>query len=339
MKSEIDKKQIAVLKNTQPFKYLDETRIKIIQELGEFVAFDDAEIILKQGEISPGLYILLSGKADVTVIALGQGRVTLAQVAPGYFFGEVSLLENGPCTASIISCKKTICFLLKRACYNAFLAVMPQLGYFINQAIVEDVMERHRMMYKEIKKLMELPQATVFNKILPSGKKKYHRPDSDHQLFERFSYLHRLPVFQLFSKQELHDFLQHARVVEVRKHCTLIRDGLTRTCGYFIINGSIQISVESRNNRAKVTVYGPNTLVCPGSFIESKPEIFHYTTIGAATLLEISPDYLERLAKTNPLLWYRCHDVFCRYVVSLQSKLNSLTLRLMNEKVISGVKE
>jgi CRP-like cAMP-binding protein len=71
----------------------------------EFVASraDEVEVgagktLIKQGDPSEAFYLLLEGEADVEVD--GRHRTTLG---PGDFFGEISMLDRGPATASVIT--------------------------------------------------------------------------------------------------------------------------------------------------------------------------------------------------------------------------------------------
>ena len=71
----------------------------------EFVASRTDEVdvpagkrLVRQGEPGDSFYVLLEGEADVEVD--GELRPTLA---PGDFFGEISMLDRGPATATVVT--------------------------------------------------------------------------------------------------------------------------------------------------------------------------------------------------------------------------------------------
>jgi CRP-like cAMP-binding protein len=60
---------------------------------GEFPA---GEVIVNEGETGVGFHLILSGRAKVTT-----GKKTIANLGPGDFFGELSLIDRGPRTATV----------------------------------------------------------------------------------------------------------------------------------------------------------------------------------------------------------------------------------------------
>ena len=72
---------------------------------GELEVFQAGEDIVVEGTMGDSLYLILSGRADVIVRAkseepIGEGR-KLASLWPGEFFGEMSLVEPAPRSATV----------------------------------------------------------------------------------------------------------------------------------------------------------------------------------------------------------------------------------------------
>ena len=114
----MEKEFVSILQCTEPFRYLDNLELQTIVRYGELIEFGDNDIILSQGKNGPGLFILLNGKAKVTVKVLGQGEIKLAHLSSGQFFGEVNTLTDVPSTATVRSSGKSRCFLLNNNTYN-----------------------------------------------------------------------------------------------------------------------------------------------------------------------------------------------------------------------------
>jgi len=64
------------------------------------VAFPDQEII-REGSLGEFVYILVAGRVAVVKEIAGGTRQVLARLEPGQSFGEMSLVENSPCSASV----------------------------------------------------------------------------------------------------------------------------------------------------------------------------------------------------------------------------------------------
>ncbi len=63
--------------------------------------------IVQQGQVGNGLYIVVSG--SVRIVA---GTDDLARLGPGDFFGELSVIDQQPRTASAYAADETICLAL-----------------------------------------------------------------------------------------------------------------------------------------------------------------------------------------------------------------------------------
>src|SRR6185437_11240007 len=69
------------------------------------------------GERGDDFYVVQSGKVNVSCPDESGKDVTLAQLGPGHFFGEISLLDGGPRTASIRALTDTVLLSLGRDDY------------------------------------------------------------------------------------------------------------------------------------------------------------------------------------------------------------------------------
>jgi CRP/FNR family transcriptional regulator, cyclic AMP receptor protein len=64
----------------------------------EELDFEPGTTIVEEGMLGETLFVVLSGKAKVT-----RGGRKVGEVLPGDFFGELSALDGGPRTASVIA--------------------------------------------------------------------------------------------------------------------------------------------------------------------------------------------------------------------------------------------
>jgi CRP/FNR family cyclic AMP-dependent transcriptional regulator len=92
------KQLIAALGGVPLFEGLSKKQMKQVAELAEIARFMAGASIVKQGVIGDSFYVVLTGQAKV----VANGR-TLHRLLPGDHFGEISLLDGGERTASVVA--------------------------------------------------------------------------------------------------------------------------------------------------------------------------------------------------------------------------------------------
>jgi len=87
-----------VLARVPLFGGLSRRHLKKLAEHADEVSFRERETIVEIGQPGTSFYVILEGEAKVV-----RGSKTLARLGPGEFFGEISLLDGGPRTATVIA--------------------------------------------------------------------------------------------------------------------------------------------------------------------------------------------------------------------------------------------
>lgn len=82
------------------FALLDEQERAVLAERVEVVKFKAGTTIFHVGDPGDSMFIVKSGEVSVTVKTKTGEKLTLEQPTHGDFFGEISLLDEGPRTAS-----------------------------------------------------------------------------------------------------------------------------------------------------------------------------------------------------------------------------------------------
>ena len=84
------------------------------------VVFETGETILTEGEEGRTAYLLVSGKVEV-VVGAGAKAKTVATLRSGDVFGEMSLLDPGPRSATVKALARTECLVTS---YDDFMAAV-----------------------------------------------------------------------------------------------------------------------------------------------------------------------------------------------------------------------
>src|SRR5512133_3451444 len=94
---------LSMLAEVPVFSLLDAQERATLSELLESEKFTEGSYIFHAGDAGHALYIVLSGRVQVYVENTEGEQIVLAQNEPGDVFGEISLLDGGPRTATAIA--------------------------------------------------------------------------------------------------------------------------------------------------------------------------------------------------------------------------------------------
>ena len=106
------------------------------------VDFPDGRTIVHQGEIGTGFFMIAKGRARVV-----RDGATVADLGPGDFFGELSLLDGGPRIATVLSEGPTTCLAIASWEFETLLESQPRLAIAILRGVagrLRDVSQEHR---------------------------------------------------------------------------------------------------------------------------------------------------------------------------------------------------
>ncbi|MEJ5308174.1 MAG: cyclic nucleotide-binding domain-containing protein [Anaerolineae bacterium] len=90
----------SVLRIAELFTGLSEAQLTALAAVGQVSVFHRGDIILKEGEQSTAVYVVLKGQVEV-VSELTENTTSLIILGAGQSFGEMSLLDAGPRSATI----------------------------------------------------------------------------------------------------------------------------------------------------------------------------------------------------------------------------------------------
>lgn len=103
------------------------------------LTFGPGETIVQEGMLGETLFVVLEGHAKVT-----RGGRRVGQVVPGDFFGELSALDGGARTASVVAETPMRVLRLFRRTLTGLLRENPQLAIKVLEGVVRRVREVQR---------------------------------------------------------------------------------------------------------------------------------------------------------------------------------------------------
>jgi CRP/FNR family transcriptional regulator, cyclic AMP receptor protein len=105
---------LALLTDVPIFRLLDDAERSTLAELFERRTFATDETIFHQGEPGDEIFLVIHGRVQLHLTSDTGERVVLVEETRGGVFGEISLLDGGPRTASALAMEATEALTLDR---------------------------------------------------------------------------------------------------------------------------------------------------------------------------------------------------------------------------------
>ena len=89
------------------------------------------EVIFHQGDPGDSLHIVAAGAVKIVLPSAEGEEAIIATLREGDFFGELSLLDGGPRSATVVARGAVVCFALRRAVFAKLLRAEPAIAIAI----------------------------------------------------------------------------------------------------------------------------------------------------------------------------------------------------------------
>jgi len=119
--------------------HLGPEQLARIGRAGEIESYNPGESIVAEGSLGDALFLILSGQ-----VAVHKGLQTFATLASGEFFGEMSLVEPAPRSASVTAMSATFLFRLPHDQLRDLISDDPNAASILLVQVVKTLSERLR---------------------------------------------------------------------------------------------------------------------------------------------------------------------------------------------------
>jgi hypothetical protein len=131
-----------ILRRIKLFAGFEESQLNSFLHYLDVVRFPQFSHIVRQGDWGEAMYIVAEG--EVRVLTIVEGReTTLATLSPGDFFGEISVLDQGPRSADVIANRDSVLLRLSQTAFERLVREAPTLAVpfllALSRAVVQSV--------------------------------------------------------------------------------------------------------------------------------------------------------------------------------------------------------
>jgi CRP-like cAMP-binding protein len=118
---------------------LTPAQLERVAKAGEVESYNPNEAIVAEGSLGDALFLILSGE-----VAVHRGNQTFATLGGGEFFGEMSLVEPAPRSATVTSMSATFLFRLPHDALRSLFSEDPQAANILLVQLVKTLSDRLR---------------------------------------------------------------------------------------------------------------------------------------------------------------------------------------------------
>jgi len=133
-----------VLRNLPLFSGLDEAELDKLSKVASRKRVERGASVVRAGEVTDSLYILLSGRAKVTNTDEEGREIILAWLGPSEFFGEMGLLDGSPRSANVVAAEACELMFLSKDAFQRCLQDNFQVAQKLMKILVQRLREADR---------------------------------------------------------------------------------------------------------------------------------------------------------------------------------------------------
>jgi CRP-like cAMP-binding protein len=104
---------VKLLKSIPLFKGFSTTELLNVNMVAKTMFYEKGEVIVKEKAKGDGIYIIKKGQVRVVKVDSFGDEHILAYLGKGEYFGEISLVDQAPRSASVIAEQDTECLVIK----------------------------------------------------------------------------------------------------------------------------------------------------------------------------------------------------------------------------------
>ncbi len=138
-------RRLQAIQRTVLFAQLPAEEQEMLAEHLVHAPFAAGDIITRQGAVAHWLYLIVQGDAQVMVDA-PEGRLPIATLHDGAFFGEMGMLTGEPRSATVVAITSVECYRLNKEGFAQVLQKRPEIAKEITAIVEKRTAERGQLM-------------------------------------------------------------------------------------------------------------------------------------------------------------------------------------------------
>jgi CRP-like cAMP-binding protein len=248
--------------STGPRSFLDDLDAEardLLMSVAMPVSFTVGSTLVRHGDPARGAYVLRQGAVEANVTLPGGETLTVARLGGGGIFGEMSLVEQGTCTATVRATAPVDGWFVASEDFRALVSRRQPAAARLQHALTLILAEKLAALNAQL-----LDCATAEDRPARGAREGVDPlagvPRSRVAPFDVAGFLPRLPFFERFSDAEIDEVVSHAAYVEVRRGHGIFAAKAPASAAFIVVRGAAEIVTVQGPCERRVAVLGPGQL-------------------------------------------------------------------------------
>jgi CRP/FNR family cyclic AMP-dependent transcriptional regulator len=132
------------LKAVPFFTQLSDRELDVVRAVATEKGYPKNAVVLTEGEMGDSLFMIQSGKVKVFIGDEDGREITLKILGPGDFFGEMSMIDKQPRSASVTTIEAAAFLVLSHAAFERCVEEAPRIANMVMRVLAQRVREADR---------------------------------------------------------------------------------------------------------------------------------------------------------------------------------------------------
>jgi CRP-like cAMP-binding protein len=267
---------------------LDAEARELLLSVARPVSFVPTAVLMRHGEVARGAYIVRSGTVEAVVTLPGGDSLTVATLGPGSVFGEMSLIELGTCTATVLAASPMDGWFVAHEDFRVLVSQSQPAALRLQHAVTVAIAAKLAALNERML-ACAAPEDRPARPPAPS-EPLAGIPRTRRASFDAAAFLPRLSIFERFSADEIDEVVARGDYVEVPRGHGVFTAGSGSNAAYVVVRGAVEIVSVRPGLERRVAVIGPGQLVGYLSVLRKSAHTTSAFAREASVLLELSAE-------------------------------------------------
>src|SRR3954449_11502639 len=125
----------STLKAVPFFTQLNDRELDVVRSVSTEKSYPKNAVVLTEGEMGDSLYMIQSGKVKVFIGDEDGREIILKILGPGDFFGEMSMIDKQPRSASVTTLETSTFLVLQHNAFEKCVEAAPRIAQMVMQVL------------------------------------------------------------------------------------------------------------------------------------------------------------------------------------------------------------
>ena len=285
---------------------------------------------MRHGDAARGAFVLREGAADAVVTLPGGESLTVAQLGPGGVFGEMALIEQGTCTATVRATAPIEGWFVAMEDFRALVARSDAAAIRLQHAVTLILAEK-----------MAALNAQLLACAAPEDRSARAAADGADPLaavarsreapFDIAAFLPRLPFFDRFAADEIDAVVRRAHFVAVPRGHGIFAAKAPAAAAFLLLRGAAEVLAIRDGRERRIAVAGPGQLIGFLGVLRERPHTSHAFAREGSLLLELPAPAFRELYFGPSRASARMRAAVQRSLLASMGRTNRALTRLLSQ--------